>query len=69
MLRTMFVTKSGAARAISIGAIAGFYAGDKLVCRFIKIDKLSTATGTEDGKPQPFRYGYGSNYLLCENPR
>ena len=27
------------------------YAGDKLVRRFIKIDKLSTAMGTEDGKP------------------
>lgn len=36
-----------------------FYAGDKLVRRFIKIDKLSTALGTDDGKPRPYRYGYG----------
>jgi len=35
------------------------YAGDKLVKRFIKIDKLSTATGTNDSKPRPYRYGYG----------
>ncbi len=41
-----------------------FYAGDKLVRRFIKIDKLSTALGTEDGKPRPYRYGYG---VLDEN--
>jgi hypothetical protein len=41
-----------------------FYAGDKLVRRFIKIDKLSTAMGTEDGKPRPYRYGYG---VLDEN--
>ena len=36
-----------------------FYAGDKLVRRFIKIDKISTAMGTEDGKPRPYRFGYG----------
>lgn len=35
------------------------YAGDKLVQRFIKIDKLSTAMGTTDDKPRPYRYGYG----------
>lgn len=35
------------------------YAGDKLVQRFIKIDKLSTALGTTDDKPRPYRYGYG----------
>jgi hypothetical protein len=35
------------------------YAGDKVVRRFIKIDKLSTALGTDDGKPRPYRYGYG----------
>ncbi len=36
-----------------------FYAGDKLVRRFIRIDKLSTALGTDDGKPRPYRFGYG----------
>ena len=35
------------------------YAGDKLVRRFIKIDKLSTAYGTQDKLPRPFRFGYG----------
>ncbi len=35
------------------------YAGDKLVHRFIKIDKLSTAFGSNDGKLRPYRYGYG----------
>ena len=41
-----------------------FYAGDKLVRRFLKIDKLSTAMGTEDGKPRSYRFGYG---VLDEN--
>jgi len=35
------------------------YAGDKLVHRFIKIDKVSTAYGSNDGKMRPYRYGYG----------
>ena len=35
------------------------YAGDKLVRRFIKIDKLTTAMGTDDNKARPYRYGYG----------
>ena len=35
------------------------YAGDKLVRRFIKIDKISTAYGTDDNKPRPYRFGYG----------
>ncbi len=41
-----------------------FYAGDKVVRRFLKIDKLSTAMGTQDGAPRPYRYGYG---VLDEN--
>ena len=40
------------------------YAGDKLVRRFLKIDKLSTAMGTDDNKPRPYRFGYG---ILDEN--
>lgn len=40
------------------------YAGDKLVRRFIAIDKISTAYGTDDGKARPYRYGYG---VLDEN--
>ncbi len=40
------------------------YAGDKVVRRFLKIDKLSTALGTDDNKPRPYRFGYG---VLDEN--
>ncbi|MDD2925107.1 hypothetical protein [Rhodoferax sp.] len=40
------------------------YAGDKVVRRFLKIDKLSTAMGTQDNQPRPYRYGYG---VLDEN--
>ncbi len=35
------------------------YAGDKLVMRFINIDKMSTALGTQDNLPRAYRYGYG----------
>tara|TARA_A100001037_G_C14548956_1_gene370765 strand:- start:60 stop:404 length:345 start_codon:yes stop_codon:yes gene_type:complete len=35
------------------------YAGDKLVRRFVKIDKLSTASATDGGTPRPYRFGYG----------
>jgi len=37
------------------------YAGNKLVKRFMKIDKLSTAYGTDAGEARPYRYGYGHN--------
>ena len=40
------------------------YAGEKLVRRFIKVDKVSTALGTDDGKVRAYRYGYG---VLDEN--
>ena len=40
------------------------YAGDKVARRFLKIDKISTALGTDDGKPRAYRYGYG---VLDEN--
>lgn len=35
------------------------YAGDKLVKRFMKIDKLTTATATDGNRERPYRYGYG----------
>ena len=35
------------------------YAGDKVVRRFLKIDKISTAMGTSDNAPRSYRYGYG----------
>jgi opacity protein-like surface antigen len=40
------------------------YAGDKVARRFMAIDKMSTALGTDDGKPRAYRYGYG---VLDEN--
>ncbi|SFV62291.1 FIG01003829: hypothetical protein [hydrothermal vent metagenome] len=39
--------------------VLDIYAGEKLVKRFIKIDKLSTAYGSNDNKMRPYRYGYG----------
>ena len=39
--------------------VLDIYAGDKLVKRFIKIDKVSTAYGSNDAKMRPYRYGYG----------
>ncbi len=35
------------------------YAGDKLVKRFLKIDKLTTATSTTGKVDRPYRFGYG----------
>lgn len=35
------------------------YAGSKLVRKFLKIDKLSTATSTSNKASRPYRYGYG----------
>jgi hypothetical protein len=40
------------------------YAGNQVVKRFLKIDKLSTALGTNDKEPRHYRYGYG---VLDEN--
>jgi hypothetical protein len=40
------------------------FAGDKVVRRFLKIDKLSTASGTNDNVARPYRFGYG---VLDEN--
>jgi hypothetical protein len=37
------------------------YAGDKLVKRFLEIDKLTTASGTDNDKDRPYRFGYGYN--------
>ena len=35
------------------------YAGDKLVMRFIEIDKLTTAEATGGDDSRAYRYGYG----------
>ncbi len=39
--------------------ILEIYAGNKLVRRFMQIDKLSTAVGTNSDSDRPYRYGYG----------
>ena len=35
------------------------YAGPTLVKRFLEVDKISTALGSDDKSPRPYRYGYG----------
>ena len=47
------------------------YAGEKLVRRFINVDKLSTAYGTSDKNPRPYRFGYGymdTNLNMVKDP-
>lgn len=44
--------------------ILEIYAGEKLVRRFLKIDKLTTATATQGAEARPYRFGYG---VLDEN--
>jgi len=39
--------------------VLDIYMGDKLVKRFIKIDKMSTAQSTDGNKARDYRYGYG----------
>jgi predicted small secreted protein len=39
--------------------VLDIYMGGKLVQRFIKIDKLTTATATDGTTPRNYRYGYG----------
>ena len=42
-----------------INGVLEVYAGEKLVRRFIKIDKLTTAAGTGTHADRPYRFGYG----------
>jgi hypothetical protein len=40
--------------------VVDIYAGEKLVMRFLKIDKLTTATSTNNSsESRPYRFGYG----------
>ena len=39
--------------------VLDIYMGEKLVQRFIKIDKLSTAEATQGENSRNYRYGYG----------
>ncbi len=42
-----------------VNGVLEVYAGDKVVKRFIKVDKMSTAMGTSDRIERPYRFGYG----------
>ena len=44
--------------------ILEIYAGETLVKRFMKIDKLTTASATNGNADRPYRFGYG---VLDEN--
>ena len=51
--------------------ILDIYMGEKLVQRFIEIDKLSTAQSTSGNTPRDYRYGYGfvdSNFNFKVDP-
>ncbi len=57
-----------------VNGIIEIYAGEKLVKRFMKIDKLSTAVATEGNNVRSYRYGYGyldenQNFKVDENER
>jgi hypothetical protein len=39
--------------------VLDIYMGEKLVQRFVKIDKLSTAESTQGSTSRTYRYGYG----------
>ena len=47
-----------------VNGVLEVYAGNKLVKRFLEIDKLSTAVATDNNVPRPYRFGYG---ILDEN--
>ena len=52
--------------------VLDIYAGDKLAKRFIEIDKVSTAYGTNENRPRPYRFGYGvidENFNLKKDPQ
>ncbi len=42
-----------------VDGVLDIYAGEKLVNRFIEIDKLTTAKGTSGKSDRPYRFGYG----------
>jgi len=39
--------------------VMDIYAGEKLVMRFIKVDKMTTGLGRDSGESRPYRYSYG----------
>lgn len=51
--------------------VLDIYAGDKLVMRFIKIDKITTGLGTSDSGQRAYRFGYGvvdENFNYIKDP-
>lgn len=42
-----------------VNGVMEVYAGEKLIKRFLRIDKLSTAVASEGKKARAYRYGYG----------
>lgn len=42
-----------------VNGVLEVYAGEKLVKRFVKIDKLTTAGATQGAGMRPYRFGYG----------
>ena len=39
--------------------IMEIYAGEKVVMRFLKVDKMTTGIGRNDGEKRAYRYSYG----------
>ena len=39
--------------------VVDVYAGEKLVMRFVKVDKLTTGVGLKEGTKRAYRFGYG----------
>ncbi len=39
--------------------VMDIYAGEKLVMRFLKVDKMTTGVGRTDGQQRAYRYSYG----------
>jgi hypothetical protein len=43
-----------------VNGVLEVYSGEKVVRRFLKVDKLTTALGTDNSNDRPYRYGYGT---------
>jgi hypothetical protein len=46
---------------LGVTGMVEVYNGGNVMKRFLKVDKLSTAYGTDDNQARPYRYGYGFN--------
>ncbi len=42
-----------------IDGVVDVYSGGKVMMRYLKVDKLTTGKGTDDGGVRPYSYGYG----------